>query len=104
MGSSGNYTQENRLISIDTPLGDDVLLLAHLSGYEAVSRLFKFNLDLLSEKKTISFDDIVGQKVTVSMRLGDGSTERYFNGYVSRFAQTGTEETRPSRVNRKYRT
>jgi len=91
LGSSGNYTQENRLISIDTPLGDDVLLLAHLSGYEAVSRLFKFNLDLLSEKKNISFDQIVGQQVTISMQLADGVNERYFNGYVSRFAQTGTD-------------
>ena len=40
------YTQENRLIAIDTPLGKDVLLLAGFNGTEGLSRLFSFELDL----------------------------------------------------------
>jgi len=84
------YTQENRLISIDTPLGADVLLLTDFSGHEGVSRLFSFSLDLLSEQKSISFDDIVGQNVTIKISVGD-SGERYWNGFVSRFAQSGTD-------------
>lgn len=84
------YTQENRLLALNTPLGEDVLLLERLTGHEAISRLFNFTLDLLSEKKNISFTDIVGQNVTIRVTLGGGKA-RYFNGYVSRFAQSGTD-------------
>ncbi len=89
MASSGKFTQENRLLSLSTPLGEDVLLLASFTGHEGISRLFQFNLELLSEKKDIAFKDIVGQKVTIKMDLGGGSSFRYWNGYVSRFAQSG---------------
>ena len=84
------YTQENRLISIDTPLGGDVLLLQGFTGHEAISRLFNFHLDVFSTKENISFQDIVGQQVTIRVSLADNS-ERYFNGYVSRFAQSGRD-------------
>ncbi len=84
-------TQENRLVAIDTPLGPDVLLLADFQGFEALSSLFSFELKFLSENHNISFTDIVGQNVTVSMRLADGS-QRYFNGLISRFSQSGGGE------------
>ena len=80
-------------MSIDTPLGEDILLLSRFSGREAVSRFFNYNLDLLSEKKDISFDDIVGKQVTIKMQFAGGENERYFNGYVSRFAQAGSDST-----------
>ena len=41
------YSQQERLIALTTPLGEDVLLLAGFSGHEAISRLFSFQLDLL---------------------------------------------------------
>jgi type VI secretion system secreted protein VgrG len=91
LASSGKFTQENRFISLNTPLGEDVLLLASFTGHEGISRLFQFNLDLLSEKKDIAFKDIVGQKVTIKMETTDGSSFRYWNGYVSRFAQSGSD-------------
>jgi type VI secretion system secreted protein VgrG len=91
LGSSGKFTQENRFISLTTPLGDDVLLLTGFTGHEGISRPFAFNLDVLSEKKDVSFSDIVGQKVSVKVELSDGTAERYFNGYVSRFAQSQTD-------------
>src|SRR5664280_2688028 len=84
------YSQENRLIAIDTPLGKDVLLLQDFSGHEGISRLFSFHLDLLSLKDSISFKDIVGQNVTIEIRLANNGL-RYFNGFVSRFAQSGSD-------------
>lgn len=84
------YTQDNRLISLDTPLGKDALLLQGFAGHEGISRLFHFNLDLASEKPSLSFEAIVGQKVTITLNLAKG--KRYFNGYVSRFAQSGRDE------------
>ena len=90
MATASNFTQENRLIAIDTPLGENVLLLQALSGREGISRLFSFQLDLLSAQDSISFDDIVGQNVTISVTLAD-QTQRYFNGFVSRFALSGSD-------------
>ncbi|HEX5482460.1 MAG TPA: type VI secretion system tip protein VgrG, partial [Terriglobia bacterium] len=87
----GSYTQEDRLISVSSPLGQDVLLLQSLSGVEGISRLFSFHLELLSENASISFADIVGQRITLTVQLADGG-ERYFNGYVSRFLQSGKDD------------
>jgi type VI secretion system secreted protein VgrG len=79
-------TQASREIAIHTPLGEDVLLLRAFRGQEYLSRLFSFDLDLASERDAVSYDGIVGQNVTVSMTLADGS-ERYLNGWVSRFVE-----------------
>ena len=86
------YTQENRLISLTTPLGRDVLLLAELRGHESVSRLFRFHLDLFTETVPIDFTKIIGQSVTISVKQSD-NTPRYFNGIVSHFAQSGADKT-----------
>jgi type VI secretion system secreted protein VgrG len=80
------YTQDNKLIAITTPLGKDVLLLAGFRGAEGLSRLFSFNLDMLSENHSISFDSIIGKNVTVSVVLADGSN-RFFNGIIASFSQ-----------------
>ena len=79
-------TQENKLLSLDTPLGKDVLLLAKLHGQEGLSELFYFDLELFSEKQTVVFEDIVGKSVTIAIFLADGS-KRYINGLISRFSQ-----------------
>ena len=84
------YTQENRLISLTTPLGENVLLLRAFRGSEAISRIFQFNLDLFSENRSITFGDIVGKRVTFKVGLASGE-DRFFNGYVSRFAQSGSD-------------
>lgn len=87
-----NYTQEHRLLALDTPLGKDALLLQGLSGYEAVSRLFAYELHLLAhDNDSISFADIVGQRVSIRIQLPGGAA-RYISGYVSRFTQAETDE------------
>ncbi len=83
-------TQATRQIAIDTPLGDDVLVLRSFQGQEAMSKLFAFELDLVSEEPSINYDDIVGQSVSLRVNLPDGSS-RYWNGYVSRFVQAGQD-------------
>ncbi len=81
-----SYSQDEKLIAIKSPLGKDVLLLTGFSGTEEISRLFSFELAMVSEKHDISFDAIVGQGVTVSFVLADGNS-RYINGIVSSFSQ-----------------
>ena len=77
-----------REMAIVTPLGDDVLLFRGMSAREEMSRLFEYRLDLLSAKDNISLDDILGKNVTIKFARPDDSF-RYFNGYVTRFAQNG---------------
>jgi len=85
MGTS--ITQMYRLLRLATPLGPDRLLLRSFTGREAISELFSFQLDLLSEDPAVNFDDLVGQNVTFAVTLADGENYRYFNGFVCRFAQ-----------------
>lgn len=85
-----SITQATRQIGIETPLGQDALILRSFQGHEAISKLFAFELDLVSEEPSINYDDIVGQVVTVRVNLADESS-RYWNGYVSRFVQAGQD-------------
>src|SRR5438552_17534229 len=79
-------------MSVETPLGKDVLLLQELTWYEGISHLFSYELDLLAfENESIAFKDIVGKKVSLTLHLPDG-TPRYISGYVSRFTQGANEE------------
>jgi len=82
------FTQENRMLTIETPLGQDVLLLSGFSGIEEISAPFSYELILLSENSTIEFDDIIGQNVTVAIELANGE-KRYFNGIIGNFSQKG---------------
>src|SRR5215472_13383624 len=81
------YAQSGRLLQLTTPLGTDVLKLERLQGAEGLSRLFRFELDLLADAgTTVAFDQILGQSVTAQIQAPDGTT-RYVNGIVSRFAE-----------------
>src|SRR6185437_7695586 len=84
-------TQEGRLLSLTTPLGKDKLLLRGLEGREGISSLFQFDLAMVSENRSISFDDIVGKDVSIALELANGRS-RQFNGLVSRFTQAGRDE------------
>src|SRR5437764_3924175 len=88
-----SYTQTGRGISIETPLGKDKLLLQGYSGIEGVSRLFRYDLDLVAEKP-IDLSKLMGQRVTVTIgQHHDGSkAARYINGFVSRASYMGVNQ------------
>jgi type VI secretion system secreted protein VgrG len=77
------------LFSLSTPLGADKLLLARFRGSEGISRLFRFELDLLSQDPTIDYTQIIGKSVTITLNQA-GGTPRYFSGVISSFGQTGS--------------
>ena len=79
-------TQKHREMAIETPLGEDVLLLISMSGAEQLGRLFEYKLELASEDYQIGPDSIVGQNVSIRLNLGNSGI-RYFNGYVNHFTQ-----------------
>ena len=83
---------ETSLFTLTTPLGPDKLLLKGFKGSEGMSRLFRFDLDLLSADPNIDYTQIIGKSVTIAVTQADG-TPRYFNGIISRFGQAGADET-----------
>jgi type VI secretion system secreted protein VgrG len=88
------YTQDERKFSLSTPLGKDVLLFKGLTGEEGLSRLFEFEVLALAENKTkVPFDGLLGQKVTVKMKMGVDGTPCFLNGLCHRVRQGGRDET-----------
>jgi type VI secretion system secreted protein VgrG len=76
-------------MEIVTPLGEDVLLFHTMSAREEMSRLFEYQLDLLSARDDINLDEILGKNVTIKLALPSDDT-RFYNGFVTRFAEGGT--------------
>jgi type VI secretion system secreted protein VgrG len=75
---------------LKTPLADDLLRLQSCVWRESLSDLGEARLMLLSEKKDISPDDLLGKPVTVTLAYRDDA-KRPLNGYVTRFVQGGFE-------------
>ena len=87
------YTQAGRRLKVTTPLGPDVFLLNGFSGQEAISRPFSFQLQCVAENATkISFEGLLGQKITVEISLPGGS-KCFINGSCLRVAQGGRDAT-----------
>jgi type VI secretion system secreted protein VgrG len=85
------YSQANRIMRVETALGEDVLLLTSLTGEEGMSMPFHFTLDLLSEKPDVKAADILRTPAVVYLELPDGE-ERPIHGIISRFVQLGQTE------------
>jgi type VI secretion system secreted protein VgrG len=76
-----------RMIEVTTPLGKDLSFKA-LRGREELGRSTEFELSVVSARRDINPNDLLGKSVTVKLELVRGGT-RHFNGYVTRFAQGG---------------
>ena len=75
MSDQPHYTQAGRLLRIDTPLGEDVLLLEQFDGEEEVSELFKFTAVVRSKRTDLQSSDLVGKLVDVSVNLYHGEQD-----------------------------
>lgn len=96
-------TQKGRLLGIDTPLGEDYLLLNKLHAEEKISELFEVDVELLYDEDTndgyqitlVDGKDIVGQRVNIVIALDDlekKTTERRsIIGMVNHFTMVGRE-------------
>lgn len=87
------FGQDDRLIRLTTPLGADVLLPEGVAGFEAISELFSYRLDMVAEKHTtLDPKSIVGKTVTIGILANDQGIERYINGVVASFEMCGGDE------------
>jgi len=81
------FTQDNRYLSVATPLDDDALILTGIRGTESLSDLFRYELEMVSEDPEIDFSQIIGQTVTAKIEDGEGEVARYIDGFVTEFSQ-----------------
>lgn len=81
-------TQDKRGAQLDTPLGENVLVLASFTAAEALSELFEINVDALSEKENIDFDKAIGRSCTITQKTYEGKT-RYYNGILTSARRLG---------------
>jgi type VI secretion system secreted protein VgrG len=89
-GSALSITQKDRLMSLDTPLGQDVLLPESFVGSESISGLFSYELDLLADlenkkDQSVKFDALIGKGATLKLETKNG--RRYFHGMIRRFVE-----------------
>src|SRR5688572_29541016 len=89
------FTQDNRFLRMTTPLGPNVLLIESFTVSEHVSETFEIEIDALADVgKSIDVEKLLGQSVTVHVRLDpETDKERCFNGIV-REVRVGTQSDR----------
>ncbi len=85
--------QKGRQLLINTPLGEDFLLLQEFSASETISELFSFQLKLVHEETAegliptvVDPKKMLGQPVSIKVNMPD-KTSRFFNGVVSHWRQ-----------------
>src|SRR5215470_7039912 len=83
------YLETDRYLSLMTPAGENAILLLGFSGQEALSRLFRFELDLMTTlDQRISFDELIGKPVSFGVTAGDDDgAKRHFNGICVEFSE-----------------
>ncbi len=72
-------SQDDRLIRIATPLGENTFIVLSFKAVESLSKMFSFQAELASERSDITFDQLSGKNATVSLKSFD-NTQRFFNG------------------------
>ncbi|MCX7086811.1 MAG: type VI secretion system tip protein VgrG [Methylococcales bacterium] len=91
-------SQDKRFVSVTTPLGPDILLFSRMSGYEELSRLFEYEVDLLVDKNNMALvtsgfptNKVLGQAMIIAVDLPAGG-KRYFHGLVTQFRHHGVAD------------
>ncbi|WP_437882277.1 type VI secretion system Vgr family protein [Pseudomonas sp. LRF_L74] len=79
-------TQDYRRAIVSTPLGDNVLALERLDGFDELGRAFEYELALVSENHSVDLDALLGKPVHVTLLLPDDK-KRYFHGIACSYAQ-----------------
>jgi type VI secretion system secreted protein VgrG len=85
--------QNDRLMRLKFPRDDGpqaMMLPNKLRAREALSRDFRFDIEILSDNARIPLKTVMGRMVTVELVREDG-TLRYFNGYVVKFKLAKTD-------------
>lgn len=85
-----SLSQHRRLISIDTPLAADALIVESFTGREVMSGLFRFDVDCLATSAHVELKALISGEVSLRLQLAEGGT-RAFHGMVSEASQLGSD-------------
>lgn len=88
-----NQAQEHRAFALEDTLGEDFFLLSY-TGNEGISRLFNYQLSLVSRRENLEHkpEEIIYKQAKLRFSYGDNE-KRYVKGYINRFSsdyQPGT--------------
>ena len=61
-----NFTQESRLLELNTPIGKDKLLIRSINGTEGISQLFSFRVECFA--KNVDVVDFSFLELIVSVK------------------------------------
>ncbi|KQU86499.1 type VI secretion protein Vgr [Variovorax sp. Root318D1] len=78
-----------RVVKVHSPLGGDQLMFRSMHGSEGLSRLFEFEVDLLSPRPSIDAQSVLGKALTLELRTT--GEPRFLDGQVVRFSMVGRE-------------
>lgn len=83
-------SQHARLIELATALPDAALLVESFHGCEAVSELFRFEIDCVSTNAYFKLKTLIGEEITLHLLQADDS-KRAWHGYVTEAMQLGAD-------------
>lgn len=76
------FLQTTRPLTIKTALPADTFVVMSIEGREAISELYRFEVELMTENRnSVAFHKLLGDEATVS-QLCDNGRETYFSGIV----------------------
>jgi type VI secretion system secreted protein VgrG len=82
--------QQNRLVKLTTPLGEDVLLPQRVLGHERLGRGYEYTIDCLSVYHDIELKKLIAQPVTLWVQQADRSYLPV-HGYVHSVKRLGSD-------------
>ncbi|KWF20496.1 type VI secretion system Vgr family protein [Burkholderia pseudomultivorans] len=86
----GGLLQQDRLLKLDTSLGNNVLTVQRAVGRSRIGRTYEFTLDVLSTDSDLDLKALIAQSVTLWIEQADRSY-RPVNGYVHTARRLGTD-------------
>lgn len=92
---TGGLVQSGRLLKLDTPLGDNVLLAQRVIGQSRLGRDYEFTLDVVSTSDNVELKKLIAQPVTLWLQQADQSYLPH-HGYVHTARRLGADGGLPA--------
>lgn len=82
--------QHDRLLRLDTPFGDDILLPQRVLAHERLGRSYEYTIDVVSTRDDIELKTLIAKPVTLWLRQADRSYLPV-SGYVHTIKRLGSD-------------